>query len=184
MSEIVRLSLVDVRRPASAFRPMRADAPQPATLAEPDAYAEGFAEGRQAAADFFATEHAAMAGLLASASALQPEPSEELAAMIALTVERLVCECVGNAAVDRDWLVGRARLAASLVAEADQARTLWLHPDDLPLIEGIELAVIPAADPSLDRGALRIDCSAGWIENGRSIHLDALRAELGLGGPR
>jgi flagellar assembly protein FliH len=189
MSEPVRLSLVDVRRPASAFRPMRASQPtanfsRPVATAKPDAYGAGFAAGQQAAAEVFATEHAAMAALLAAASALQPEPSEELAAMIALAVERLVRECVGNAAVDRDWLVDRARLAASLVSEADKARTLWLHPDDLPLIEGIELAVIPAADPSLDRGALRIDCSAGWIEDGRSIHLDALSAELGLGSPR
>jgi flagellar assembly protein FliH len=189
MSEIVRLSLVDILRPASAFMPFRAEVPgsgvpRPAAPVEPDAYSAGFAAGQRAAADVFATEHAAMAGLLAAANALQPEPSEELAAMIALTVERLVRECVGHAPVDRDWLASRARLAASLVSEADQARTLWLHPDDLALVEGIDLAVVPAADPALERGALRIDCAAGWIEDGRSIHLDALCAELGLGGAR
>jgi flagellar assembly protein FliH len=186
MSELVRLSLADVRHPVSAFTPLAArpastGTPAPAEADEPDSYAAGYAAGQQAAAAVFATEHTAMADLLATASALQPEPSEEIAAMIALTVERLVRDCVGNAPVDRDWLLARVHMAADLVSEADCARTLWIHPDDLPLIEGIALAVVPMPDPSLERGGLRIDCSVGWIEDGRSIHLEALRAELGLG---
>ena len=39
-------------------------------------------------------------------------------------------------------------------------------------------------DPSLSRGDIRIDCSAGWIEHGTSLYLDALRSELGLDRPR
>jgi flagellar assembly protein FliH len=185
MSEIVRLSLIEMTAPVSGFTPIwrgvGTPPPLPPEPAETDGYANGFAAGQQAAAAVFAIEHAAMARLLSAATALQPEPSEELAAMIALTVERFVTEITGAAPVDRDWLVARARAAADMVVDADGARTLWLHPDDVALVEGIDLAVVPMADPALERGALRIDCSAGWIEDGRSIHLDALRAELGLG---
>jgi len=191
MSDIVRLSLVEARAPSTGFVPqLRERAASAVREREPesdpelgsqiDAYSQGFAAGQTAAADVFATEHAAMAKLLAAANALQPEPSEELAAMIALTVERLVTEITGAAPVDRTWLIARVEAAVALIDDADCGRTLWLHPDDLALLENVRLAAQPRADQSLERGSLRIDCSAGWVEDGRSIHLEALRAELGI----
>lgn len=145
-----------------------------------DRYTQGFADGRRAAEEAFATERAALLGLVEKANALQPEPSEELALLIGETVYRLVTDIVGKVEIDRDCLKRRATAAAGLVAECDNARTLCVNPEDLPLLEGLETALTLAGDASLSRGDMRIDCSAGWIEHGTSLYLEALRSELGL----
>ncbi len=61
--------------------------------------------------------------------------------------------------------------------------TLCVNPDDVALLDGFETTLTIVGDPSLPRGDLRIDCSAGWIEHGTSLYLDALRSELGLSEP-
>lgn len=184
-AKVSRVSLLDVRAPSGAFSPMHIGAAQggfvqdkPVDAAE-DAFALGYAEGERAARATFDVERDAMAALLAAAQALQPEPSEELAAMIATTVERLVTEIVGQVDIDRSWMLSRIERAVAHIGEADAARTLWLHPHDLALLDGLDFPIDLRADPELERGALRIDCSSGWIEDSRSQHLDALRATLG-----
>lgn len=183
-----RVSLVGACVPAQPFSPLFARKPVvpdvDAAVETPvaaDPYAEGLADGRRAAECNFAEARNRFALLLASANALQPEPSEELAAMIATTVERLVTEIVGAFTIDSAWLNARIARAITCLDEADAARTLWLHPDDAALLEGIVLPLEIASDPQMERGALRIACSHGWIEDSRSLHLDALRALLGTG---
>jgi flagellar assembly protein FliH len=185
MSDAVfaRVSLLDAHAPESVFTPLRArpgDAPASVAAPEPDLYAEGFAAGERAAREALQTRHADMQQLLAAADALQPEPSEELAAMIATTVERLVTELVGRMPVEREWLASKIDAAIACLSEADAARTLWLHPDDIALLGDAELPLQLSHDPSLERGALRIDCSHGWIEDSRSLHLEELRTALGI----
>ncbi len=189
MSESVfaRISLVDAHAPTSAFTPMQPRAvpgsssfaaSRPGAASDP--FSLGFAEGERAASECFAAERVELMTLLASANALQPEPSEELAAMIATTVERLVTELVGTMPVERSWLLERIDRAMACMGDADAARTLWLHPDDAALVGDAGLALDIQCDGTLERGALRIDCSRGWIEDSRSLHLDALRATLGI----
>jgi flagellar assembly protein FliH len=189
MSEaaFARVSLVDARAPARAFSPLRARTLQgsivptvPDPVAEPDLFAAGFAEGERAAGETFAAERSALLRLVAAADAFQPEPSEELAAMIATTVERLVTELVCTMPVEQTWLSERIDKAMTCLSEADAARTLWLHPDDMALLGDAELPLQLQPDPGLERGALRIDCSNGWIEDSRSLHLEALRTTLGI----
>ena len=189
MSEpgFVRVSLVDARAPTSAFIPMRArsvSAAGPSTAPGPNApddpFLLGFAQGERLAAEAFAKERADLVALIAAANALQAEPSEELAAMIATTVERLMTELVGIMPVEKLWLSGRIERAMAFIGEADAARTLWLHPDDAAMLADVDLALDVQTDTMLERGALRIDCSLGWIEDSRSLHLDALRATLGI----
>jgi flagellar assembly protein FliH len=183
-----RVSLLDARAPARAFSPLRARAineTTPAPMADrddtgPDLFSLGYAAGQQAANESFATERAALLQLVAAANAFQPEPSEELAAMISTTVERLVTDLVGAMPVEKDWLTERIDRAMNCLGEADAARTLWLHPGDLALLADVQLPLDLQADETLERGALRIDCSMGWIEDSRSLHLDALRATLGI----
>jgi flagellar assembly protein FliH len=183
-----RLSLVEARAPVSAFNPLRprlmpgrTPPTMPADTAEPDLFALGFAAGEQVASEAFATERTALGRLVAAAQALQPEPSEELAAMIAATVEQLVTELVGKMPVERDWLEERIERAMSCIAKADAARVLRLHPDDIDLLADTAVPLALCPDPELQRGELRIECSQGWIEDGRSQHLDALRVMLGTG---
>jgi flagellar assembly protein FliH len=145
-----------------------------------DHYGQGFDDGRKAAEEAFSVERAALLSLFEKANALQPEPSEELALLIGETVYRLVTDIVGQVEIDRDCLIRRASAAAGLVAECDNARTLSVNPNDVPLLEGLETTLTISGDPSLSRGDVRIDCSAGWIEHGTSLYLEALRSELGL----
>lgn len=145
-----------------------------------DDFARGFEEGHRAADEAFSTERAALLRLVESVSALQPEPSEELAMLIGETVYRLVTDIVGQIDIDRDCLSRRATAAAGLVAECDNARTLNVNPADLVLLEDLRTDLTLAGDASLARGDVRIDCSAGWIEHGTSLYIDALRSELGL----
>jgi flagellar assembly protein FliH len=151
-----------------------------AAAAETNLCAQAYSDGFHAASVQFEEERAGMLALITTAQALQAEPSDEVAALIAETVERLVSGIVGRAAIDTDWLIERATRATQLIAEADAARTMWLHPDDVALLADAELNLVLMADPHAARGSIRIDCSAGWIEDGTAIHLDALRTELGL----
>jgi flagellar assembly protein FliH len=187
MSEalIQQISLTEARPKDVGFRPMISSMPSVNALEETpevDLYALGFADGQQMAAQAFDIERAALMKLIASADALLSEPSEELAVLIGEAVERLVSEIIGNAPVDRDWLNIHARRAADMVAECDSARTMWVHPDDLPLIDSNLISLTLMADPEAERGSIRIDCSTGWIEHGTALYLDELRTELGLGG--
>jgi flagellar assembly protein FliH len=145
-----------------------------------DLYASGLADGQEMAQAVFAGERAHYQALFASAQALQSEPSEELAVLIAETIEQLVRQCVGVSPVDTDHLNVQATRAAKLINECDQARTMWVHPDDLPLIDQNVLPVVVMGDPGLPRGAIRIDCSAGWIEHGVPLYLEELRTLLGV----
>lgn len=161
--------------PDAPAMPVPSDA---AELAE-DPYALGLAEGQRLAEAAFAPERHRLLALIAASEALQDEPSEELAQLIAETVERLVRQIVETAPIDAEWLKAQADVAAAMVAEADKARTLWVHPDDAALLVDCPLALPVAADPAMVRGTVRIETSAGWIEHGRAVYLDELRAALG-----
>lgn len=186
MSDAVQRVSIGEALQHAAFRPrMHASAAASAApVVEIDAFARGFDEGQRAATAIFDGELAALRKCLAAAEAMQPEASDELAALIAMTVDHLVGQIVGEAAIDRDTLAARARGAAEIIAATDGARTIRVSPEDMELLEGVELPLALLADPALERGDIRIDCSGGWIEDGNALYLDALRAELGLPEPR
>src|SRR3546814_9325859 len=77
-----------------------------------------------------------------------------------------------------------AETAASMVADADKARTLWVHPDDAVLLADCPLMLAIESDPAMMRGTVRLETSTGWIEHGRAVYLDELRAALGTGEDR
>ena len=179
------LSVTDARHVHSAFRPMHRECAVAAdTIATPkaldDPYARGLADGQEIAATALAEEKFQLRALLNAAENLQAEPSEELAQLIGETVFRLVRQIIETAPVDADWLQAQAQKAADTIAECDAARTVWLHPDDVALIDKATFALPVMADPAAQRGSIRIECSAGWVEHGRSNYLDALRVALSL----
>lgn len=159
-------------------------APAAAAEAAPndDLFARGLAEGQRLAEAGFAVEREQLLALVAGAEALQDEPSEELAQLIAETVERLVRQIVETAPIDSSWLQDQAQIAAAMVAEADKARTLWVNPADALLLAECPVALPVESDPSMMRGTVRIETSVGWIEHGRAVYLDELRAALGSEG--
>lgn len=184
------VSLADAMARRSGFRPLSfaraaettAPAPEPsADDSEDDPFARGLAEGQRIAEAAHTAERHQLLALLASAEALQDEPSEELAQLIAETVERLVRQIVAAAPIDAEWLRRQAETAAALVADADKARTLWAHPDDAALLADCPLTLAVQSDPAMMRGTIRLETSTGWIEHGRAVYLDELRAALGEG---
>lgn len=185
-------ALADAMARKGGFRPLsfapaapEADASVEAPTdldAADDPYALGLAEGQRLAESAYGVERHQLLALLAGAEALQDEPSEELAQLIAETVERLVRQIVDSAPIDAAWLQAQAETAAALVAEADKARTLWVHPADAALLVDCPFRLPVEADATMVRGTVRIETSAGWIEHGRAVYLDELRAALGGAG--
>ncbi|HET8749856.1 MAG TPA: flagellar biosynthetic protein [Sphingomicrobium sp.] len=185
MSDCTPIRITDAR-PVPGFRRLgedalsaRSSAAAPEETPE-DSYAQGYGQGSRDAEQRFEAERGRLNALIAACEALQPEPSEELALLIAHSVEALVRITVGETKIDRDKLLTRARGAAALIADANSARTLHLNPDDIALIDSASLPLVVVADPSLAPGTVRVDDSKGWIEDGVAIHLDALREQLGL----
>jgi flagellar assembly protein FliH len=171
---------------AASFRPLfseqqPADNVDIAVEEEPDdPFARGVEEGQALAALAFDIERQQIQALLASAEALQDEPSEELARLIAETVATLVTQIVETAPIDADWLSAQARKAAGLIGDCDAVRTMCLHPEDIALLDGQIMPLEMRADPDLPRGSIRIDSSAGWVEHGRAQFLVELRTALGV----
>ena len=187
------VNLAQAMAEARGFRPLHFGSgaqmvpvePAPVEREEEDAddpFARGLAEGQRLAEAAFAVERQQLLALVAEAEALQDEPSEELAQLIAETVERLVRQIVDSAPIDADWLRAQAETAAAMVAEADKARTLWVNPADAALLIDSTFRLPVEADPAMPRGTVRIETSAGWIEHGRAVYLNELRAALGSDG--
>jgi flagellar assembly protein FliH len=179
------LSISDARHAHSGFRPMHREYAAASDMlatakSTDDPYALGLAEGQELAATAFAAERSQLRALLTAAENLQAEPSEELAQLIGETVFRLVRQIIETAPVDADWLHQQAQKAADSISDCDAARTAWLHPDDVASIDKTTFPLPVMADPAADRGSIRIDCSAGWVEHGRSNYLDALRFALSV----
>lgn len=184
------VTLTEAMARSSGFRPLAfgggVRAPQTSDgsateLDLDDPFARGLAEGQRVAEAAYVAERHQLLALLAGAEALQDEPSEELAQLIAHTVERLVHQIVADAPIDAAWLQAQAETAAAMVADADKARTLCVHPDDAALLADCALPLALASDPGMMRGTVRIETSTGWIEHGRAVYLDELRVALGEG---
>ena len=143
-----------------------------------DAFAQGWDQGRRTVELEFAAERDALMRLAESLEALQPEPTNALALLLAETVHRLVGQIVGSVPVDSTLLQARAEAAAAMIGSETEPARLRLNPQDIALFEGGRLPVPLLADPALERGALVLETGQGWIEDGPAVRLERLRAEL------
>jgi flagellar biosynthesis/type III secretory pathway protein FliH len=144
-----------------------------------DEFARGFAEGQSLAETAFAQERQALHALAASLQALQPVEPHAIRQLILESVERLVGEIVGKTPVEREWLVEQVDRVVQVAGRVEDKKILWLLPDDLPLLQGTEIGIELRADSSIVPGSLRLELESGWIEHGRMVMLDALRASVG-----
>ena len=152
---------------------------------EAEAFALGFESGREAAEQELGAEREAIAALALSLEALRPLPPQQLALLLAETVDRLVRQLVGEVGVDPVLLLSRARAAAAVLSGEAAAARMRLNPEDVPLLAGAGLPVAVEPDPALGRGAIRIETATGWIEDGPAIRLERLRVELDrMGAPK
>lgn len=157
------------------------DPPTPEALA----FAEGFEEGRRTVEAELAQEREALRKLAESLAVLKPEEPEELALLLAETVERLVRQIVGEVSFDSDILVERATRAAIIVAEQGTSAKMRLNPSDHGFLEGADLPVEMVSDPRLAPGTVLLETADGWIEDGSDVGIEKLRIALDrMGVPR
>lgn len=151
--------------------------PAPAGGPDPDpdpihaAWVSGFAEGHAAAeaeaAVRAAEDTARLEPLRIACAKLDAVQTDALAAALREAVLALCAGVLDEAAQAPESLERRTRAAAAMLARADDDRVIRLHPDDLALIGPrlpADWAVAP--DPTLARGALRVDGRHGGIDDG------------------
>lgn len=157
--------------PATTPSASPAPLPDPVEQARHEGFEQGYAEGHEAghaeAKAEYESETIRRDALILALQRLDEQAQAELTQRLIATVQA-VCEAsVLPLALDPAGLAGRAQKAAEMFVRATDERIIRLHPDDLPLVR----AMVPddltlCADPSLERGALRIETPQGGVEDG------------------
>lgn len=147
------------------------------------AYASGYADGQNAAAEsaaqIQAEADAARSRLELNFAKLDAEQSEVLRNRLYETVAVLCEASLAPLALDTAGLTARVERAVAMLARSDDDRVIRLHPDDLDLVAARlpkDWTVTP--DPALDRGALRIETNNGGVEDGPATWRRALSEAL------
>jgi len=155
-------------------------APPPAFSAMPEperedpieaARAQGFAAGHEAALAQAQAEAAAQDAarhrLETALRRMDKEQATALEQRLRQTVLALCDVVLADAAIDPAGLETRVRRAAQMLARAEDARVIRLHPEDLAMI-GHHLPEDWHCEPdsTLERGAVRVDGTAGGVEDG------------------
>ncbi|MGB7655707.1 MAG: FliH/SctL family protein [Novosphingobium sp.] len=163
--------------PRSAAAP---DPVDPVAQAWDQGYAAGSAEAAASAAAEAEDNARAQAAITLSFARLDAQLAEDLRQKLFITVEALCEAAISPLALDKTALAARVERAAALLARADDERVLRLHPDDFKLVArhlpaGLE--VLP--DPTLERGAIRVETAAGGVEDGPENWRRAIAEALG-----
>lgn len=145
-----------------------------------DGYARGMGEAQEAAAQIIAEREAAQQAIELALKKLDAAMQTDLADRLRETVIALCEAAIAPAALDPDGLTRRVEMAAAMLARAEDARVIRLHPEDLALIA----ARLPEdwhfePDATLERGSVRAEGAAGGVEDGpeqwRIAIMEALR---------
>ncbi len=190
-SQATSLGSFAIDRAAPVFTPWGSDAGPLASepMLDPEqqqaeAFAQGFEQGRRSVELEFQAEREALSRLAEGLEVLRPQETNALALLLAETVDRLVRQVIGEVAPDGALLTARAEAAAALIGQETDAARLRLNPADLPLIVSARIPVEIVGDEAIERGGLLLETGQGWIEDGPSVRLDRLRAELDrMGAP-
>lgn len=148
-----------------------------------DAFMKGYEQGlemaREEAAAAAAADAAAGEKLALSFARLDEALEEQLRQRLRDTVAALCEAAIAPLAIDEDMLMRRVATAASLLARADDARVIRLHPQDLQLIAPrLRAEWDVQADPALDRGAIRVEGANGGVEDGPATWRRAIAEAL------
>jgi flagellar biosynthesis/type III secretory pathway protein FliH len=139
------------------------------------AYDQGVADGiAQAQAEMQASEGATEA-LAKAITALRPQLSQGLCAMLLHAMKQMLERSSGFAEPDAAVLEKHCRSLATLVTRDMRSSALHLHPDDLKLLGDAECGLVLTPDPSIRRGTVSLNHADGWIEQGTQPMLDALQ---------
>jgi flagellar biosynthesis/type III secretory pathway protein FliH len=181
-------ALEDILRKALAEReaPLSEPVPEAATTqAEPEAdpiaeaFARGEAEGRRAAIADQTALNQHKVNLRQTFRALDQAAMDALAADLAETVVALCSQALTDFIPAPDALKERCLRAAQRLGSGASGATLYLHPDDLRLIEkaGLDGWTI-VGDPAAERGGLRFETTDGSISDRPSDWRRAIAAAI------
>lgn len=171
----------EISRPIpSAMRPdgSSGKAADPMEQARTDGFAQGFDEGMRVATESFAADEESTLRLAQALEQVAPAINGTLSSLLTAAVMRLVEQVVGEAAVDATQLAKRVEAVCAFIEEGQSRNSLHLHPQDIELLQGQEFGFPLTPDPSLGRGAVRLDTADGWIEDGPDVQLSRLKAML------
>lgn len=166
--------------PEPAFVPMPEPEPEdPLAIAHAEGYAAGLAEARAEANAARAAEDAARHRIEIALRGMAAEETAMLEQRLRQTVLALCDTLIADAAIDQAALEARVRRAAQMLARAEDARVIRLHPEDLALV-GHDLPADWHCEPdsSLERGAVRVDGAMGGVEDGPALWRRALEEAL------
>lgn len=163
--------------------PMRPDPPAPSPSPAPDrlaeAFEEGEASGRAAAAAEFRAEQETQRGLRLNFRSLDQAAMDSLASELSNTVIALCEAAIAGFAPDPQNLLQRCHEAARRMGSAAAECALHLHPQDIDLIAPETLEhwrIVP--DPSVERGGLRFEGGEGAISDGPAEWRRAIAAAI------
>jgi len=170
----------------AAFTAPQSDLPPAPPPADPleDAFEQGFAEGYAAAAQEAerraATAETEREAITLAFSRMDDAGAQEMAERLRHTVLALCEQAVMPLAIEPAGLAARIARAVAMLQRAADERRVLIHPDDLALVRGrLPADLVVETDPSVERGALRIETPDGGVEDGpaqwRRILAEAFR---------
>ena len=109
-------------------------------------------------------------GKLVIVAKLQQQHAERSRALGLRQTVLAQCEqAVLPLAIDAVGLSARITRAVAMLQRAQDERRVLIHPDDLALVHAhLPTGLVVEADPSVERGALRIETPDGGVEDGPS----------------
>lgn len=166
----------------AAMRAANSVAPEPEVdpveEARMEAFAQGFDEGCRVTGEAMDADTTARHRLAEAMELLTPAPSGMLSTMLSATVVRLVEQIVGEVEIDIERLLQRCDAVAAFIDDNDAKSALHLHPEDIALVEGENIAVRLVPDAAMHRGCVRLETADGWVEDGPDVRLSRLREML------
>lgn len=155
------------------YSAMVAAVPEPTPGPDPliEAFERGYAEGTavaRAEADQRERERDAASERIELALAqMDQQAMAELRERLRQTVMELCEQAVMPLALDMDGLAHRVERATAMLQRAQDERRVLLNPADFALMQArLPAGLAAEPDPSVERGALRIETPDGGIEDG------------------
>ncbi|PEQ14708.1 hypothetical protein B2G71_01490 [Novosphingobium sp. PC22D] len=165
--------------PEEAAGADEAASPDPVAMAFTEGFSAGVDQARAEAHSKAEEDAVAREALTLSFERIDRQLEEELRMRLRETVAALCEQAIAPLALDMNMLVCRVEKAASMLARADDERVIRLHPEDLELVStrlAKHWTIEP--DPTLDRGAIRVEGTNGGIEDGPATWRRAIAEAL------
>ncbi|MGJ0239197.1 FliH/SctL family protein [Novosphingobium fluoreni] len=153
--------------------------PDPVGEAFAQGYTKGYEDARAEAEVMALADAVAGEGLALAFRRIDEALEEQLRERLRDTVAALCEAAIAPFALDEEALMHRVTRAAAMLARADDERVIRMHPQDLQLLAPrITAEWNVQADPTLERGAIRVEGTNGGVEDGPATWRRAIAEAL------